>query len=182
MPSYAAADWNDGETSVLIGAWGAARQRRRSGRLALKDWRALGSAVFAHGAAPTAFTTSRGGTRRCCSPSRRRRGGPTSRAFLASPDGPPPGFPVKPLSSVKEQELKEKNEKTEEVSCGGRGLAGSWTVPRNGTAGAVLCPGAVVTKLAVVYERVELARLDSEEVKMEVEAEKAVFDAVELQW
>jgi hypothetical protein len=40
----------------------------------------------------------------------------------------------------------------------------------------------VVTKLAVVYERVELARLDSEEVKMEVEAEKAVFDAVELQW
>jgi hypothetical protein len=23
MPGYAAADWNDGETSVLIGAWGA---------------------------------------------------------------------------------------------------------------------------------------------------------------
>jgi hypothetical protein len=60
-------------------------------------------------------------------------------------------------------------------------LAGSWTVPRklrNGTAGAGLCPGAVVTKLAKVYERVELARLDGEKVKMDAEAEKAMFDAV----
>jgi hypothetical protein len=205
MPSYRdpppqrAADWSDGETSVLIGAWGPANQRRRSGRLALKDWLAVASAVNAHGAAAGRRSNR---TRAQCQNRvrwlKRRykkellsepsawRHLPRLRASLASPDGPPPGFAaVKTPASVKE----ETSEKTEQVvRGGGGGLAGCWTTttvprkPRNGPAGTgALFPSAVVTKLAEVYERVELARLESEKVKMEVEAEKAILDAVKIE-
>jgi hypothetical protein len=201
MPSYRdpppqrAADWSDGETSVLIGAWGPANQRRRSGRLALKDWLAVASAVNAHGAAAGRRSNR---TRAQCQNRvrwlKRRykkellsepsawRHLPRLRASLASPDGPPPGFAaVKTPASVKEEE--ETSEKTEQVVRGGSGgLAGCWTtVPRNGSAGAGLFPAAVATKLTEVYERVELARLESEKVKMEVEAEKAILDAVKIE-
>ena len=54
-------------------------------------------------------------------------------------------------------------------------------------AGTAFCPGAVVVKLAEVYERVELARIAAEKVKMEIqqaqemEVQKAMFDAVKME-
>ncbi|KAK3147540.1 hypothetical protein QOZ80_3BG0283590 [Eleusine coracana subsp. coracana] len=181
---YRADDWSDGETSVLIGAWGPTKQLR--GRLAMEDWRAVASAVNAHGRAAghrynrtRAQCQSRVGSLKrrykkelqLSAPSSTWRHLPRLRAFLADPaDGPPPGFPaavVTKLASVKV----ETNEKV--GTC--------WTVPwKPGNEG--LCPAAVVTKLAEVYERVELARLNSEKVKMEVEAEKAMFDAVKMEY
>ncbi|KAK3151325.1 hypothetical protein QOZ80_3AG0244440 [Eleusine coracana subsp. coracana] len=205
-PQQRAADWSDGETSVLIGAWGPTHQRR--GRLALKDWRAVASAVNAHGrAAGHRYNRTRAQCQSRVGSLKRRykmellsaasstwRHLPRLRAFLADPaDGPPPGFPAAKttLAPVKEEkvETSEVGEEEEEVGGGEKGLAGTccWTVPRKlgngGAAGdAGLCPAAVVTKLAEVYERVELARLNSEKVKMEVEAEKAMFDAVKMEY
>lgn len=93
---------------------------------------------------------------------------PRLHAFLASPDESTPGFPAKAPAFVKQEE-------EEKVAGGGIGLVGSWTVPRRprnaAAAGTGFCPGAVVTKLAEVYERVELARIGAEKVKTEMQQE-----------
>ncbi|XP_062215921.1 uncharacterized protein LOC133916316 [Phragmites australis] len=168
------------ETSALIGAWGPLYLGRR---LHLKEWDAVASAVNAHrAAAGRRFNRTRA---QCQSRvqylkaryrkvllSKRPPSGwrhfPHLRAFLASPaDGPPPGFPAKAPASVK---VEEEEEREEVVS--GSGLAASWTVPtrpRSGAAGSCAA-AAVITKLAGVYESLELARLDLEE-KMETETE-----------
>ncbi|KAM0840427.1 hypothetical protein ACQ4PT_059664 [Festuca glaucescens] len=75
--------------------------------------------------------------------------------------GPPPGFPVKMPATAK----KEKEEEKEEEIGGGEG-------PANGAASAGCCPAKVVTKLADVYERVEMERLNVEKGKMKMEWEE----------
>lgn len=201
-PPQRTADWSDGETSVLISAWGPTQQRRRGGRLDLKDWRAVASAVNAHGAAAgRRYNRTRAQCQNRVQSLKRRykrellsappppawRHFPRLRAFLADPDGPPPGFAaVQAQASVKEEVVETNGQDEVEVGAGIVLAPGSWSVPRkprNESAGAAgLCPAAVVTKLAEVYERVELARLSSEKVKMEVEAEKAMFDAVKMEY
>ncbi|KAL5218304.1 hypothetical protein ABZP36_018988 [Zizania latifolia] len=172
--------WSDGETSALIDAWGplyVGRNRGR-GRLSVHEWRAAAKAVNAHRAAAGCHFIR---TRRQCQNRintvkvhyRRELSKPAPsgwrhfsrlQAFLAGPEGPPPGFPAKMPASVKEEE--------EVVGCRG-GLVGSWTVPTRPRSGAAArCPATVVTKLAQVYERVELARLDVEKEKVAMERKK----------
>lgn len=97
---------------------------------------------------------------------------PRLQAFLASPDGPPPGFQARAPGPIRQEVKKE-----EAAGAGGSGLAaGSWTWtvprrPRNAAAGTGFCPAGVVMKLAEVYERVELARIGTEKVKMEMQQE-----------
>ncbi|CAL4930518.1 unnamed protein product [Urochloa decumbens] len=193
----ASGKWSDGETSTLIDAWGAARVRRQPHHLLLDDWRDTASAVNAHRRATgRRFNRTRSQCQTRIRTLKKRykeellkqppSGWPhlrPLRAFLASPDGPPPGFPARTTPAVHvKQEVKE----DEEVDGGG-GLAASWTVPRRprsagaGTGREVFCPAAVVTKLAAVYERVELARIGAEKVKMEMEVQQAMLDAMKVE-
>jgi hypothetical protein len=73
--------------------------------------------------------------------------------------GPSPGFPPRMPATAK----KEKEEVEEEV--GGEG-------PAHVATSAGCLPGEVVTKLAEVYQRVEMKRLSVEKEKMEMEWEK----------
>lgn len=201
-PESASGNWSDGETSTLIDAWGPVHLRRRPRGLLLTDWRAAASAVNAHrAAAGRRFNRTRVQCQTRVRTLKKRyktelpkqppsgwRHLPRLHAFLASPDDSPPGFPATAPETVVKQEVKE-----EEVVAGGGGigLAASWTVPRrprNAAAGTGFCPGAVVTKLAEVYERVELAKIGAEKVKMEMEmqqemanVQKAMFDAVKME-
>ncbi|OEL29556.1 hypothetical protein BAE44_0009428 [Dichanthelium oligosanthes] len=202
-PECASGNWSDGETSTLIDAWGPAHLRRQPRHLLLKDWRAAASVVNAHRAAAGRRFNR---TRAQCQTrirtlkkrykeelSRRPPSGwphlPQLRAFLVDTDGPPPGFPARTPARVK----REVKEEEEEVGGGsGCGLAGSWTVvprrPRNAGAGSTgLCPATVVmnlaaavTKLAEVYERVDMARIGAEKDKMEMEVQQAMLDAVKM--
>ncbi|CAN6215148.1 unnamed protein product [Urochloa humidicola] len=188
----ASGNWSDGETCTLIGAWGPTHLRRQPRPLLLKDWRAAASAVNAHRRAAGCRFNRTGVQCQTRIRTLKKRykeellkqppSGwphlPRLHAFLASPDGPPPGFPARtpPAAHVKHE--------VEEVD-GGCGLAASWTVPRRprnaGVGSAELCPAAVVTKLAAVYERVELARIGAEKVKMEMEVQQAMLDAVKVE-
>lgn len=197
-PECASGNWSDGETSVLIDAWGSAHQRRQPRPLLLKDWRAAASAVNAHrAAAGRRFNRTRAQCqtrirtlkKRCKEELSRQppSGWPhlsRLRAFLVSPDDWPPGFLVptrtKP-ASVKQEEVKGEGEE----AVGGSGLAWSSTVPRrprtNAGAGSVgFCPAATVMKLAEVYERVELARIGAEKYKLDMEVQQAVLGAVKV--
>ncbi|TKV96661.1 hypothetical protein SEVIR_9G443300v4 [Setaria viridis] len=194
-PERASGNWSDGETSTLIDAWGPAHLRRHPRHLLLNDWRAAASAVNAHrAAAGRRFNRTRLQCQTRVRTLKKRYKEELSRQppsrwphlrqlhpFLASADGPPPGFPAAtraPAPAVKQ-----------EVG-GSVGLAASWTVPRRPRNGAArssssgFCPGAVVTKLAEVYERVEMARIGAGNLKMEMEAQRAMLDAVkvEQQW
>jgi hypothetical protein len=193
-PECASGNWSDGETSTLIDAWGGAHQRRRPRGLRLKDWRAAASAVNAHrAAAGHRFNRTRVQCQTRIRTLKKRykeelaRQPPSGwphlprlRAFLAGPDGPPPGFPARAPAPVK-LEVKEE----EEEEGGGSGLAASWTVPRRPRDAAArstgFCTAAVVTKLAEVYERVELARIGAEEEKMEMEVQQAMLDVVKVE-
>ncbi|KAJ1297588.1 hypothetical protein BS78_01G388000 [Paspalum vaginatum] len=187
-PERASGNWSDGETSTLIDTWGPLHLRRRPGCLLLKDWRAAASAVNAHRfALGRRLNRSRAQCKTRIRTLKRRykeeapKQPPSGwrylhrlHAFLASPDGPPPGFPAK---------------QEEGAAGGGSGFAGSSAVPRRprnaAAAGAGFCPAALVSinKLAEVYERVELARIDAEKHKTEVEAQQAMWewDAVKLE-
>ncbi|KAF0935966.1 hypothetical protein E2562_037448 [Oryza meyeriana var. granulata] len=55
---------------------------------------------------------------------------------------------------------------------------GPLPIKENGV--AACCPAEVVAKLAEVYERVELARLDVEKKKMAMATEKVVPEAVKV--
>jgi hypothetical protein len=82
--------------------------------------------------------------------------------ILGRSGGPPPGFPRRMPATAK----KDKGEVEEDV--GGEG-------PAHVAASAGRClplPGEVVTKLAEVYQRVEMKRLSVEKGKMEMEWEK----------
>ncbi|CAN6320354.1 unnamed protein product [Urochloa humidicola] len=192
----ASGNWSDGETSTLIHAWGPAHLRRQPRPLLLKDWRAASSAVNAHRRA-AGHRFNRTGVQ-CQTRIRtlkkrykeellkRPPSGwphlPRLHAFLAGPDGPPPGFLARPPAAHVKQEVVEE----EAAAGGGGGLAASWTTvprrPRNAGAGsAEFCPAAVVTKLAAVYERVEMARIGAEKVKMEMEVQQAMLDAVKVE-
>uniref|UniRef100_J3LMU0 Myb/SANT-like DNA-binding domain-containing protein n=1 Tax=Oryza brachyantha TaxID=4533 RepID=J3LMU0_ORYBR len=194
--------WSDGGTTALIDAWGPLYVARNRGPLPVKAWRAAASAVNVHRAAAgyrfnrtraqcqTRLRTLKERYKRELSkpPPSGWRHFSRLRAFLAGPDGPPPGFPAKTLaSSVKMEKGEEEEEKCQQevIGSGSAGpLLGRWTVPtrpRNGA--AACCPAEVVTKLAEVYERVELSRLDGEKEKMAVEREKTVLplhDAVKV--
>jgi hypothetical protein len=216
-PESATGKWSDGETSTLIDAWGPAHLRRRPRRLLLDDWRAASRAVNAYrAAAGRRFNRTRVQCQNRVHTLKQRykeerlrqppSGWPLLRRlhpFLASPDGPPPGFSFPPAATrapaaapVK-QEVKEEENEEEKEKVGVGGLTASWTVPRRprngaaGTSSGFSCPGAVVAKLADgyakladVYERVEMARIGAGNVKMEMEAQQAVLDAVkvEQQW
>ncbi|KAG2552658.1 trihelix transcription factor ASIL1-like [Panicum virgatum] len=189
-PESASGNWSDGETSTLIDAWGAAHQRRRPRGRRLKDWRAAASAVNTHrAAAGRRFNRTRVQCQTRIRTLKKRykeelARQPSSgwphlsrlRAFLADPDGPPPGFPARAPVPVKREV------KAEEGGCSG--VAASWTVPRRPRDAAArstgFCPAAVVTKLAEVYERVELARIGAEKEKMEMEVQQAMLDAVKV--
>uniref|UniRef100_A0A0E0KCG1 Myb/SANT-like DNA-binding domain-containing protein n=1 Tax=Oryza punctata TaxID=4537 RepID=A0A0E0KCG1_ORYPU len=177
--------WSDGETTALIDAWGPLYVARNRGSLPTKDWRVAASAVNARrAAAGRRFNRTRVQcqTRLHTLKERYKRElakPPPSgwrhfsrlQVFLAGPEYPPPGFPPKMLpASIKKEEEEEC-----QVGSGGGGLLRCWAVPtrpRNGA--AAWCPAAVVvTKLAEVYERVELARLEVEKEKVAMEREKA---------
>ncbi|XP_062213771.1 trihelix transcription factor ENAP2-like [Phragmites australis] len=169
--------WSDGETSALIDAWGALYPRRRL----LKEWRAAASAVNTHRAA--AGRSSNRSSAQCQNgihalksqykdelsrlPPSGWRHFKSLRAILASTGDPPPASPASTPASVEEEE-EEEAERDEVVTSSG--LTGSRiapTRPRNGAARTRFCPAAVVTKLAEVYERVELARFHTEQKKLE---------------
>ncbi|CAN6301243.1 unnamed protein product [Urochloa humidicola] len=197
MPSRKpSGNWTDGETSTLIHAWGPAHLRRQPRPLLRDDWRAAASAVNAHRrAAGRRFNRTgvqcktRIGTLKKRYKEELLKQPPSGwphltqlHAFLAGPDGPPPGFPARPAAA----HVNVKQEVVEEEVAGGGGLAASWTTvprrPRNAGAGsAQFCPAAVVTKLAAVYERVEMARIGAENVKMEMEVQQAMLDAVKVE-
>uniref|UniRef100_A0A0E0GL54 Myb/SANT-like DNA-binding domain-containing protein n=1 Tax=Oryza nivara TaxID=4536 RepID=A0A0E0GL54_ORYNI len=188
--------WSDGETAALIDAWGPLHVARSRGPLPAKDWRAAASAVNARRAAAGRRHNR---TRAQCRarvqtlkerykrelakppPSGWRHFSRLQEFLLA---GPPPGFPPKtmPPASVKKEEEEECQDEAVGGGGGSGGLLGRWVVPtrpRNGA--AAWCPvGVVVTKLAEVYERVELARLEVEKEKVAMEMEKAMQEAVKL--
>uniref|UniRef100_A0A0D9VSX5 Myb/SANT-like DNA-binding domain-containing protein n=1 Tax=Leersia perrieri TaxID=77586 RepID=A0A0D9VSX5_9ORYZ len=196
--------WSDGETTALIEAWGPLYVARDRGHLPVGEWRAAASAaaVNAHRAAAgrrhnrtRAQCQSR--VRTLKNRYKRELSNPTPsgwrhfsrlHAFLAGgpvlPDGPPPGFPPRPpMGSIKKEEAEEEEEKChqeEAVGSGsGGGLLGSWITsvprrPRNVGVAAACCPAEVVTKLAEVYERVELAWLEVEKKKIAMEREENV--------
>ncbi|CAN6289758.1 unnamed protein product [Urochloa humidicola] len=192
----ASGNWSDGETSTLIDVWGPARLRRQPHQLLRDDWRAVARAVNARRRAAGRCFNRTGVQCQTRVRTLKKRykeellkqppsGWPHLRplhAFLASPDGPPPGFPARTPAAahVKQEAVKE-----EEGVGGGCRLAASWTVPRrprNAGAGSEgFCPAAVVTKLAEVYERVEMARIGAEKVKMEMEVQQAMLDAVKVE-
>lgn len=189
-PECASGNWSDGETSVLIDAWGSAHQLRQPRPLLLKDWRAAASAVNAYrAAAGRRFNRTRAQCQTRIRTLKKRykeelsRRPPSGwphlsrlRAFLVSPDDWPPGFLVPTRTtpaSVKEEEVKKEGEE----AVGGSGLAWSSTVvprrPRTnaGAGGVGFCPAATVMKLAEVYERV---------CRMEMEVQQAVLGAVKV--
>lgn len=212
-PESASGNWSDGETTTLIDAWGPVHLRRRPRGLRLEDWRAAARAVNAHrAAAGRRFNRTRVQCQTRVRTLKQRYKEellkqppsgwhhlPRLHAFLASPDDSPPGFPARAPAVVAKQEVAEEEEvagggiglaEDEAAAGGGIGLAESWAVPRrprNAAAGTGFCPGAVVVKLAEVYERVELARIAAEKVKMEMqqaqemEVQKAMFDAVKME-
>lgn len=133
--------WSDEETSVLVDAWGPRYLGRNRGSLRVEDWGIVCSAVNAHhAAAGLDFNRSPAGCKRRISTLKARykeeaaKGQPTSgwrhfaylRAFLADPNGPPPGFVAKtPAAFVK----KEKEEEVEEASGCVGGSVGTTKVP-----------------------------------------------------
>ncbi|RLN40348.1 trihelix transcription factor ASIL1-like [Panicum miliaceum] len=143
-PECASGNWSDGETSTLIDAWGGAHQRRRPRGLCLKDWRAAGSAVNAHrAAAGRRFNRTRVQCQTRIRTLKKRykeelaRQPPSGwphltrlRAFLASPDGPPPGFQARAPAPVKRVVKKRRRRRRAEAagwrragrSRGGRGM------------------------------------------------------------
>ncbi|XP_002468028.1 trihelix transcription factor ASIL1 [Sorghum bicolor] len=193
-PESASGNWSDGETARLIDAWGPVHLRRRPRGLRLEEWRAAARAVNAHrAAAGRRFNRTRVQCQTRVRTLKQRykeellkqppsgwRHLPRLHAFLASPDDDsPPGIPAG------EPAVDAKQEVAEEAAGGGIGLADRWSVPRrprNAAAGTGFCPGAVVVKLVEVYERVELARIAAEKVKMEMQqAQKAMIDAVKME-
>ncbi|KAF2938769.1 hypothetical protein DAI22_03g142100 [Oryza sativa Japonica Group] len=164
--------WSDGETAALIDAWGPPHVARSRGPLPAKDWRAAASATLKERYKRELAKPPPSGWRHFS----------RLQEFLLA--GPPPGFPPKtmPPASVKKEEEEECQDEAVGGGGGSGGLLGRWVVPtrpRNGA--AAWCPvGVVVTKLAEVYERVELARLEVEKEKVAMEMEKAMQEAVKL--
>ncbi|KAE8817585.1 hypothetical protein D1007_04684 [Hordeum vulgare] len=177
--------WSDGETSALVDAWGPMYLRRNQNPLAVEEWRVVCSAVNAQRAAEGCrFNRSlvqcqkRIYTLKDQYQKELAKGRPTSgwrhftqlRAFLADS---PPGFATKTTAASgkkeKEEEVEEASPcfretkpvtvKNEEVVGCGCELVGS----------VRCCPAATVTKLAEVYERVEMKRLGVKEKEMEME-------------
>uniref|UniRef100_A0A452ZJL4 Myb/SANT-like DNA-binding domain-containing protein n=1 Tax=Aegilops tauschii subsp. strangulata TaxID=200361 RepID=A0A452ZJL4_AEGTS len=171
--------WSDGETSALVDAWGPLYLRRDPDPLGVEDWRVVCSAVNAQRAAEgcrfnrtLVQCQKRVYTLKDQYMKELAKGRPASgwrhfarlRAFLAAS---PPGFVGKrPAASVK----KEKAAKTPTASPGFQATMPA-TVKNEEVVGcgcelvgrARCCPGAVVTKLAGVYERVQMRRLNVEE-------------------
>lgn len=186
--------WSDGETAALIDAWGpphVARSRGPSRQGLARRGQRRERAPRRRRPPPQPHPRAVQGLRPDAQERYKRelakpppsgwRHFSRLQEFLLA--GPPPGFPPKtmPPASVK----KEEEECQDEAVGGGGGsggLLGRWVVPtrpRNGA--AAWCPvGVVVTKLAEVYERVELARLEVEKEKVAMEMEKAMQEAVKL--
>ncbi|KAL6649749.1 hypothetical protein ACP70R_013973 [Stipagrostis hirtigluma subsp. patula] len=203
-PPPRAADWSDGETSALIGAWGPLYLRRRPRRLVLKEWRAAASAVNAHRAALGRRSNR---TRAQCQRrvqnlkarykeelSKRPPSGwchfPRLRAFLASPaDDPPPCFPANAPAPVKEEaslaaspadgpppgfSIKAPAPVMEEEKVSGCRLAASWMVPTRPRNGT---PGSCAA--AVVTKLAEVYR-SVELARLDLEKQKMERQKVEL--
>ncbi|KAM3411762.1 hypothetical protein ACQJBY_003429 [Aegilops geniculata] len=186
--------WSDGETSALVDAWGPLHLRRGPDPLGVEEWRVVCSAVNAQRAAEgcrfnrtLVQCQKRVYTLKDQYMKELAKGRPASgwrhfarlRAFLAAS---PPGFAGKtPAASVKKEMAAKtptassvKKEEVEEESPGFPATMPA-TVKNEEVVGcgcelvgrARCCPGAVVTKLAEVYERVEMGRLNVEEKRME---------------
>ncbi|KAF6996821.1 hypothetical protein CFC21_013116 [Triticum aestivum] len=186
--------WSDGETSALVDAWGPLYLRRDPDPLGVEDWRVVCSAVNAQRAAEgcrfnrtLVQCQKRVYTLKDQYMKELAKGRPASgwrhfarlRAFLAAS---PPGFVGKrPAASVKKEKAAKtptassfKKEKVQEASPGFLATMPA-TVKNEEVVGcgcelvgrARCCPGAVVTKLAGVYERVQMRRLNVEEKRME---------------
>ncbi|KAM3405353.1 hypothetical protein ACQJBY_008057 [Aegilops geniculata] len=186
--------WSDGETSALVDAWGPLLLRRSPDPLGVEDWRVVCSAVNGQRAAEgcrfnrtLVQCQKRVYTLKDQYMKELAKGRPTSawrhfarlRAFLAAS---PPGFVGKtPAASVKKEKTAKapaassvKKEEVEEASPGFPATMPA-TVKNEEVVGcgcelvgrARCCPGAVVTKLAEVYERVQMRRLNVEEKRME---------------